>query len=73
MQRSGIPAHIEIDLPNTAAFMEAGVFDWSTRKAGTLEIPILSTDGNKPGVTAPGFQAPGSPGTTMGMPDAQQR
>jgi VWFA-related protein len=39
-QRTGIPAHVEIDLPNTALFLEAGVYDWTAYKAGTLEIPL---------------------------------
>jgi VWFA-related protein len=40
IQKSGIPAHIEIDLPNTDLYLVTGVYDWSTGKAGTLEIPI---------------------------------
>jgi hypothetical protein len=40
VQRTGIPAHLEIDLPSTAIFLEAGVYDWTARKAGTLEIPL---------------------------------
>ena len=40
IQKSGIPAHLEIDLPNTDVYLETGVYDWSSGKAGTLEIPI---------------------------------
>ena len=40
IQKSGIPAHIEIDLPNTDVYLETGVYDWSTGKTGTLEIPL---------------------------------
>jgi VWFA-related protein len=41
MQRSGVPAHFEIDLPvNTDVFLETGVYDWATGKAGTLEVPL---------------------------------
>ncbi|MGP8174125.1 MAG: VWA domain-containing protein [Terracidiphilus sp.] len=40
IQKSGIPAHMEIDLPNTDVYLETGVYDWGTGKAGTLEIPI---------------------------------
>jgi VWFA-related protein len=41
MQRSGVPAHFEIDLPvNTEVFLETGVYDWATGKAGTLEVPL---------------------------------
>ncbi|HMD77585.1 MAG TPA: hypothetical protein VKG86_09440 [Terracidiphilus sp.] len=43
-QSSGIPAHLEIDLPDTVIFLEAGVFDWTTRKVGTQEILIRSTE-----------------------------
>jgi len=40
VQRTGILAHLEIDLPSAALFLEAGVYDWTARKAGTLEIPL---------------------------------
>jgi hypothetical protein len=43
-QNSGIPAHLEIDLPDTVIFLEAGVFDWTTRKMGTQEILIRSAE-----------------------------
>ncbi len=43
VQRTGIPAHLEIDLPSTALFLEAGVYDWTAHKAGTLEIPLHLT------------------------------
>jgi VWFA-related protein len=41
IQKSGIPAHMEIDVPNnTDVFLETGVYDWGSNKAGTLEIPL---------------------------------
>ncbi|HMD77876.1 MAG TPA: VWA domain-containing protein [Terracidiphilus sp.] len=40
IQKSGIPAHMEIDLPNADVYLETGVYDWGTSQAGTLEIPI---------------------------------
>jgi hypothetical protein len=41
MQHSGVPAHFDIDLPvNTEVFLETGVYDWATGKAGTLEVPV---------------------------------
>jgi VWFA-related protein len=40
IQKSGIPAHMEIDLPNTDVYLETGVYDWGTSQAGTLEIPL---------------------------------
>jgi len=39
-QASGIPAHFEIDLPDEVLYLEAGIFDWSTRKVGMQEIFI---------------------------------
>jgi VWFA-related protein len=44
IQKSGIPAHMEIDLPNTDVYLETGVYDWGTAKAGTLEIPLHATN-----------------------------
>jgi hypothetical protein len=43
-RNSGIPAHLEIDLPDSVIFLEAGVFDWTTRKVGTQEILIRSAE-----------------------------
>jgi len=43
IQKSGIPAHMEIDLPNTDVYLETGIYDWGTNKAGTLEIPLPPT------------------------------
>lgn len=43
MQRSGIRAHFDIDLPaNSEVLLETGVYDSATGKAGTLEIPLRS-------------------------------
>jgi VWFA-related protein len=47
-QRTGIPAHLEIDLPRTENFLEVGVYDWQARKAGTIEIPIRAVGGVAP-------------------------
>jgi hypothetical protein len=41
---SGIKAHLEIDLPDTVIYLEAGVYDWSTRQVGTQEITIRSAE-----------------------------
>jgi hypothetical protein len=36
-----VPAHFEIDLPaNTEVFLEMGVYDCATGKAGTLKVPL---------------------------------
>ena len=40
IQKSGIPAHMEIDLPNEDIYLNTGVYDWGANKAGTLEIPL---------------------------------
>jgi hypothetical protein len=40
IQKSGIPAHMEIDLPNEDIYLNTGVYDWGSKKAGTLEIPL---------------------------------
>ncbi len=41
IQHSGVPAHFEIDLPADAdVFLETGVYDTATGKAGTLEVPL---------------------------------
>jgi len=38
---SGIPAHFQIDLPSDKnVFLETGVYDLETGRAGTLEIPV---------------------------------
>jgi VWFA-related protein len=52
MQRTGIPAHLEIDLPSAALYLEAGVYDWTARKAGTLEIPLPSAATQQSGFQA---------------------
>lgn len=41
-QKSGIPAHLQIDLPNTDAYLTTGVYALDARRAGTLEIPLPS-------------------------------
>jgi VWFA-related protein len=40
IQKSGIPVHAEIDLPNTDIYLETGIYDLGSGKAGTLEIPL---------------------------------
>lgn len=46
IQRSGVPAHFEIDLPaDQDVFLETGVYDWQTGKAGTLEVALPAEPG----------------------------
>jgi len=40
IQRDGVPAHVEIDVPKGEAYLATGVYDWTSNKAGTLEIPL---------------------------------
>jgi VWFA-related protein len=40
IQRSGLPAHLEIDVPKGEAYLATGVYDWNTAKVGTLEVPL---------------------------------
>lgn len=40
IQKSGIPAELEIDLPNRELNLVTGVYDWGTGKVGTLDIPL---------------------------------
>jgi VWFA-related protein len=40
IQRSGIPAHFDIDLPKVPLYLEAGVHDLTTGKVGTLRISL---------------------------------
>jgi VWFA-related protein len=39
-QNSGIPFHLEIDVPPGEVYLRTGIFDTSSHKAGTLEIPL---------------------------------
>jgi VWFA-related protein len=41
IRRSGVAAHIEIDVPKGNAYLVTGVYDWAANKAGTLEIPLV--------------------------------
>jgi VWFA-related protein len=56
IQKTGIPAHMEIDLPNEEIYLNTGVYDWGSNKAGTLEIPLI------PSSTATAQSAPPAPG-----------
>ena len=41
IQRAGIPAHFEIDLPSDKdVFLETGVYDGNPEKQALLKIPI---------------------------------
>lgn len=44
IQKSGLPAHAEIDLPvDKDVLLEAGVYDWQTGKAGTMKVTLKSS------------------------------
>jgi hypothetical protein len=57
IQKSGIPAHMEIDLPNTDVYLETGVYDWGTGKTGTLEIPLHPDPATATAVPHPASQS----------------
>ena len=41
LQQTGISAHLEIDLPSSMDInLMTAVYDWSSGKAGTMEIPL---------------------------------
>jgi len=41
IQKSGVPVHLEIDLPSDKdVYLETGVYDQETGRAGTLEVPL---------------------------------
>jgi VWFA-related protein len=42
IEKSGLRARMEIDIPQGEAWLATGVYDWNTGKAGTLEIPLNS-------------------------------
>ena len=42
IQKSGIPVHMEIDVPQNGAYVATGIYDLDANKAGTLEIPLES-------------------------------
>ena len=41
-ESSGIPFHFDFDMPPGDVYLRAGVYDSSTERAGTLEIPLAS-------------------------------
>jgi VWFA-related protein len=41
-QASGIPFHFDFDVPQGDVYLRTGIYDASTSKAGTLEIPLRS-------------------------------
>jgi VWFA-related protein len=41
-QSNGIPFHFDFDMPEGDVYLRAGVYDPSTQRAGTLEIPVAS-------------------------------
>jgi hypothetical protein len=48
IEKSGIPAHIDIDLPaDKDIYLVAGVYDWETGKAGTMEVPLPAPEQSK--------------------------
>jgi VWFA-related protein len=52
-QSSGIPFHFDFDVPPGDVYLRTGVYDPSTQRAGTLEIPMMAVRPvqNKAGAT----------------------
>ena len=45
IQRSGVPAHFDIDVPQGKPFiLSTGVYDWLSGKAGTLQVALPQPD-----------------------------
>ncbi|KAA6457234.1 VWA domain-containing protein [Acidobacteria bacterium AB60] len=50
IEKSGVPAHAEIDLPaDKDVVLEAGVYDWATGKAGTMRVALPAQAEEKAG------------------------
>lgn len=47
-QKSGMPIHLQLDLPRGQGFLSTGVYDLNGHKAGTLEIPVDSATPQNP-------------------------
>ena len=43
VQRSGIPASLQLDLPAEAVSLQTGIYDWGSRRVGTLQVPLAGT------------------------------
>lgn len=43
-QASGIPFHLDIDAPQGDVYLRTGIYDGSSSRAGTLEIPLSSVN-----------------------------
>jgi hypothetical protein len=42
VQRSGIPASLQLDLPAGAVYLQTGIYDWGSKRVGTLQVPVAS-------------------------------
>ena len=40
MEKSGVPVHMEIDVPRGDAYLATGIYDLQADRVGTLEIPL---------------------------------
>jgi hypothetical protein len=41
-EKAGIPFHFDIDSPSGDVYLRTGVYDLSSSRAGTLEVPLSS-------------------------------
>lgn len=45
IQRSGVPAHFDIDVPQGKdVILSTGVYDWNSGKAGTMQVGLAAAD-----------------------------
>jgi VWFA-related protein len=58
IQSSGIPAHIEIDLPQQDLYLMTGIYDWASKRAGTLEVPLNALHAQASASQQPGTAKP---------------
>ena len=40
VQRSGVPASLQLDLPAGAVYLQTGIYDWGSKRVGTLQVPV---------------------------------
>ncbi len=41
-ESNGIPFHFDFDIPSGDVYLRAGIYDASTERAGTLEVPVVA-------------------------------
>lgn len=57
-EHSGLPAQMDVDLPDGQTYLNVGVYDWTTGKTGTLSISLADGPGALGRHTTPSPTAP---------------